>query len=58
MKKMIDLPDVIFISLLFGGLFLLTVGNVELVIVLVILVFILMGVSILYYVDQKRRLNK
>ncbi|MGX6966258.1 hypothetical protein ACWN6Y_05290 [Vagococcus teuberi] len=50
MKKMIDLPDVIFISLLFGRLFLLTVGNVELV---VVLVFILMGVSILYYVDQK-----
>ena len=58
MKKIIDLPDSIFIFLLFGGLFLLTVGNVELVVVLVILVFILMGVSILYFVDQKRRLNK
>jgi len=58
MKKIIDLPDFIFIFLLFGGLFLLTVGNVELVVVLVILVFILMGVSILYFVDQKRLLNK
>ena len=58
MKKIIDLPDCIFIFLLFGALFLLTVGNVELVVVLVILVFIVMGVSILYFIDQKRRLDR
>lgn len=58
MKKIIDLPDFIFISLLFIGLFLLTVGNVELIVVMMILMFVLLCVSIMFYIDQKKRLNK
>jgi len=49
MKKIIDLPDTIFIALLFLCIFLLIYNNVKLLYILILLIFILITVLFVSY---------
>ncbi|MGX6967297.1 hypothetical protein ACWN6Y_10835 [Vagococcus teuberi] len=61
MKAFIDLPDFIFISVLFMGLFLMTIGNVDLLVILIFLICVLVGTSVGAYalsLKQSRKYRK
>lgn len=58
MKAFINLPDFIFISVLFMGLFLMTIGNVDLLVILIFLICVLVGTSVGAYGLSLKRSRK
>jgi len=49
MRKIIDMPDFLFINLLFLGLFLLTKNNIKLLSIMVFFIFFLVLLLIFYF---------
>jgi len=50
MKKIIDMPDFIFISLIFLALFILTKNSIKLLYIMIFLIFILICLLLLSYI--------